>query len=150
MRTIMYQGRFAERVKDGTKPNTIRKVRKKNPIKVGDVLSHRQWSGTRAYEPGSTQIVLRVETCIRVTPIRIEETRCKFGTLRLDRIGRDLLAKKDGFENWSDLVDWFKQTHGLPFDGVFIEWSITENGVCDIDAKTAGKQSQVGHVVDCR
>ena len=150
MPTIMYQGRFAERVKDGTKPNTIRKVRKKHPIKVGDVLSHRQWSGTRAYEPGSTQIVLRVETCTRVTPIRIDTKTCRLGTLRLDKIGRELLAKKDGFEDWKSLVAWFTETHGLPFDGVFIEWSITENGVSDIDAKTTGKQSQIGHLVDCR
>ncbi|MEI8021023.1 MAG: hypothetical protein WCH39_22650 [Schlesneria sp.] len=126
MPTIMFQGRFAESVVDGTKRNTIRKVRKKNPIKVGDVLSHRQWSGTRAYEPGSTQIVLRVETCTRVTPIRIQERRCKLGTIWIDGMWRELLAKKDGFDDWKSLVAWFTETHGLPFEGVFIEWSITE------------------------
>ena len=124
MPVIMFQPRFAPLVKDGTKRTTIRKVRKRNPIKVNDVLSLRQWSGSRAYEPGSTQIVLRTEKCVRVDPIEIDVNRCKVDTISMSKPWRELIARNDGFATWNELIEWFTNTHGLPFTGELISWSI--------------------------
>lgn len=32
------------------------------------------------------------------------------------------LARVDGFKSASDMIAWFKVTHGLPFSGVLIRW----------------------------
>ncbi|MCH7761968.1 hypothetical protein IIA15_11310, partial [candidate division TA06 bacterium] len=33
------------------------------------------------------------------------------------------LARADGFESVADLVDFIRETHGLPFEGTLIGWS---------------------------
>jgi hypothetical protein len=31
-------------------------------------------------------------------------------------------AIADGFDSWLHMVEWFSNTHGLPFSGVLIQW----------------------------
>jgi hypothetical protein len=120
MRVILFQDQFAERVRNGTKPHTIRKTARCKP---GDTLSLRRWTGT-AYR--SKQETLREETCVAVLPISI-------GTgpfLSSVNINGELLnihvciklARDDGFSSFSHMLDWFRTTHGLPFEGVLIAW----------------------------
>lgn len=36
--------------------------------------------------------------------------------------GRHLLAQLDGFRNAIEMRDWFRDVHGLPFEGEIIKW----------------------------
>ncbi len=31
-------------------------------------------------------------------------------------------ARKDGFDSWDEMLDFFKKLYGLPFEGVLITW----------------------------
>jgi len=35
---------------------------------------------------------------------------------------KESLAKKDGFESFDEMVQWFEKTHGFPFYGFLIKW----------------------------
>jgi hypothetical protein len=124
MRVIMFQERFAGKVRDGDKLQTIRKTARCKP---GDTLSLRRWTG-KPYR--SKQEVLREASCRAVTPVRIG--------LEVIRVGGDdrsvkylppseahAFAIRDGFRNWAEMRDWFDSVHGLPFVGWLIEWSTT-------------------------
>ena len=125
MVVITFQPRFADLVEHGSKPHTIRGERKR-PIKPGDALSLRTWTGRPYMSP---QRVLRPPTpCLSVIPIRVSWT----DTGRPILLGADVLtpdqatalAIADGFASSADLVDWFDRTHGLPFHGVLIRWAL--------------------------
>lgn len=34
----------------------------------------------------------------------------------------EAIAKRDGFADWAAMVQWFQNTHALPFKGILIEW----------------------------
>ena len=122
MAVIMFQNRFADKVLSGTKLQTIRPPRKR-PIVVGETLSLRQWSGA-PYR--SKQSVLRSAECVRVSSFAIEQTSREFvfvvDGIRLNQNQWSQLARDDGFDCTSDLLNWFRNTHGLPFRGVLIGW----------------------------
>ena len=113
MRVIMFQDRFAFKVRDGTKRHTIRKAAR---CKSGDMLSLRRWTG-RPYR--SKQEVLRTQTCMSVEPVRITRDGVRINGLRVDA---DQIARDDGFVDFGEMVLWFGITHGLPFDGFLIRW----------------------------
>lgn len=123
MAVIMFQPRFAEKIKDGSKLHTIRPVRKR-PIKRGDKLSLRRWSGT-PYR--SSQVVLREAFCLHTATVSIYRRDsgsavCKYAMVIQTPHEFTELAKRDGFESSKEMVDWFESTHGLPFDGILIQW----------------------------
>lgn len=119
---FMFQERFVSKVLDGSKTQTIR-AKSKRVVRVGDTLSLRKWCG-KPYR--SKQVILRAALCTGVDRLTID--RC--GDIRLGNIGGDVLlaryaeamAKKDGFENLDAMLDWFRTAHGLPFEGVLIQW----------------------------
>lgn len=120
----MFQDRFADKVESGLKPHTIRKARKR-PIAVGDRLSLRKWLG-KPYR--SKQKILRESECKDVREIEITNHGFYInrGTnwLILGNDWCERLAKKDGFANAREMIQWFDDTHGLPFIGNLIEWSV--------------------------
>lgn len=121
MIVLMYKPRFAPLVETGTKANTIRPERKR-PIKVGDLLSHRTWTG-RAY--GSPQRILRPLTpCTGLEPVEIGITWVKLQGRRLASSELYAFAKADGFRDWPDMSAWFQAEHPShePFAGVLIRW----------------------------
>lgn len=126
MTVLMFQDRFAELVRTGKKPHTIRPERKR-PIHVGDHLSLRRWIG-KPYR--SKQQILMETVCVRVTRISlgIRDGRCGasdevlLGDEIIDTPERAKLSRADGFSCMSEMLDWFENTHGLPFHGVLIEW----------------------------
>jgi len=113
---LMCQPRFAPRVRDGTKTQTDRPPRKR-PVKVGDRLSLRMWTG-RPYR--SKQQVLREAVCVGVDPVRIATNGIARGEFFFSL--PHAFARADGFADWPDMRDWFQVTHGLPFEGVVISW----------------------------
>jgi hypothetical protein len=111
----MFQPRFAEKVKDGSKRQTIRPVPKRG-IVAGQILSLRQWSG-KPYR--SKQVVLREDSCASVDEISIDSSGV--ACLSPDPLTEEF-AKADGFESWKEMVEWFRKTHGFPFRGILIKW----------------------------
>ena len=116
----MFKPQFAGLVKAGTKIQTVRPVPKRMP-KPGDKISLREWTD-KPYR--SKQRVLidshitRVDTFSLDTfpSIRINDIRLK------TRREADEFARADGFEDYPALLEWFRSTHGLPFDGIVIHW----------------------------
>jgi hypothetical protein len=122
MAVLMFKDQFAELVSDGLKKQTIRPLRKR-PIKPGQPLSLRKWSGA-AYR--SPQVTLHDSICTKVSTIFMDESFHEFTFVvdgeRLNQEQYAKLARADGFHCTTDMLNWFRASHGLPFDGVMIHW----------------------------
>ena len=121
MRVIMFQDRFAPKVHDGSKCQTIRKEAR---CKVGDTLSLRRWTG-KPYR--SKQEILREAVCESAEPVLIlrplGEASAAVGLNVIRGADADAFARADGFADFGEMVKWFENTHGLPFNGWLIKWS---------------------------
>lgn len=124
MPALNYQERFVFLVESGLKKQTIRPKRK-IPIKPGDPLYH--YTGMRTKKCRK----LGESECKITTPICIEEWGFKLITrivteehwkYSIDSSDLGWFARRDGFKDWSEMRDWFKDRYGLPFEGVLIEW----------------------------
>lgn len=118
----MFMPRFACLVEALSKPHTIRPVRKR-PVRVGDLIDAREWLG-KPYRSKQRKLIERV--CVSTRPVSIRFSRGSF-FIRLD--GKLLtppeavaLAQADGFSDAIEMMLWFKDRHGLPFNGVLLEW----------------------------
>lgn len=111
----MFKPQFAPLVEAGTKCQTVRPTPKRMP-KAGDRISLRMWTG-KPYR--SKQRVLRESTISEVSMVDITETGIAVNG-HADPC--DDFARADGFRDFFELRDWFKATHGLPFEGVVIKW----------------------------
>jgi len=116
----MFKPQFAPLVQAGTKLQTVRPTPKRMP-KVGDNISLRCWTG-KPYR--SKQLVLMESIITRVDTFSLDT----FPTLRINDLGLksrracDEFARADGFADYLALLDWFRLTHGLPFEGIVIHW----------------------------
>lgn len=116
---IMFSPRFASPVLAGTKRQTIRPPRKR-PIKVGDILSLREWTGAPYRSPQRT---LREATAIHVEDILIDPCGILLGDIPVSNC--ITFAKADGFFGWGDMMEWFRPDDGWPFRGICIQWDLT-------------------------
>ncbi len=122
MRVILFQPQFAELVRAGTKTQTIRRTARCKP---GDKLSLRRWTG-KPYR--SKQETLRTVTCTAVRSVRIGEPwpdGLVIDGVEMPTPDRARVARQDGFRCMTEMLDWFDEVHGLPFEGTIIEWSNT-------------------------
>jgi uncharacterized protein YqfB (UPF0267 family) len=128
MRVILFQSRFAPMVQSGKKTQTIRK---KARCKPGDQLSLRIWTG-KPYR--SKQKIFLSTVCVSVKKISIghgllrdeidqEGDMISIDGFLLPSKDRAVLARSDGFECATDMLEFFKQNYGLPFHGELIQWS---------------------------
>jgi hypothetical protein len=120
MPALNFQKQFADRVAAGEKRQTIRAWRKR-PFRTGDKLF--LYTGMR--HPKACR-KLGEATASRVVPIVIGDGP---GANQIYVDGGWLTAKEctalataDGFECVTDMLDWFRKTHGLPFYGQLIQW----------------------------
>lgn len=132
MKVLMFKPQFAPLVKAGTKRQTIRPKRK-HPIKPDDELSLREWTG-KPYR--SKQQILRDGViCKNVKDVQIVPrstpdgmfVSCFVAGERMESLlggsgSWDRFAEADGFKNAAEMLDWFRSTHGLPFNGDLIQW----------------------------
>ena len=119
MPALNFMKQFINAVLNGNKRQTIRKVRRRGQIKVGDTLM--LYTGMRTKHCHK----LAVARCGSVTPILIgmgPEYVVRAGTTLLTLRAKQTLAKADGFENFAEMLIWFYDKHGLPFEGVLIKW----------------------------
>ena len=124
---INFQPQFADAVESGEKCQTIRR---KARCKPGDALQ--LYTGQRTQQCRK----LADGVCTRVRPVRIDHEGMWLDGERLyagwarrdDPWDCDCdFAKKDGFGDFMEIVDWFRERYGsLPFDGFVIEWRISE------------------------
>ena len=112
----MFKPQFALLVEAGAKRQTVRPTPQRMPM-VGDKISLRTWTG-KPYR--SKQRVLREATISEVAMVDITETGIAVNSVA---VPCDDFARADGFMDFFDLRDWFKATHGLPFEGVVIKWN---------------------------
>jgi hypothetical protein len=110
---IIFQPHFANLVRRGDKNQTMRK---KARCKPGDTLSLRQWSG-RPYR--SKQVLIKEVVCKSVAPVCVDAVGVTVDGRHVDE---EEFARKDGFEDFSDLLRWTAATHRLPFHGELISW----------------------------
>lgn len=123
MPALNFQARFAPLVESGQKRQTIRALRKR-PIRQGDTLY--LYTGQR--RPGAK--LLKTTLCTEARAIEIclsgEGAGIFMDGTRLLTETRAALAAADGFETVNQLIEWFRQTHGLseerPFRGQVIRW----------------------------
>lgn len=119
----MFKPEFAPLVESGAKCQTVRPTPRRLP-KVGDRISLRMWTG-KPYR--SKQKILRLATIAKVEPVQI----CEGGMYRSGKwvpfLKMEEFSRADGFESPAGLIEWFKSTHGLPFNGVAIYWTNDEN-----------------------
>ena len=120
MPLLGFQKQFAPLVESGEKRQTIRAHRKR-PFVKGDRLY--LYTGLRTKQCRK----LGEAVCTKVESIRIRTGGAVLlgsqllGVRQIQRISRD-----DGFDNAEEMVQWFEETHGLPFEGQLIRWGRIE------------------------
>lgn len=113
---LNFKPHFKDMILSGKKDQTIRRVRKRRPIVVGDTLHF--YTGARTKE---AEEFARTE-CINTAPIVIDHGYIKFDGVTLDLGDQIYLAMKDGFNGVSSFKQFFEEHYGLPFHGVMIQW----------------------------
>jgi len=118
-----FKPRFAPLVEQGEKNQTVRPKpkRKQDMPRVGQVISLRTWTGRPYF---SKQRILRESVITEVVPIRIAKNGVSINRKRLTTEQVIEFARRDGFGDvgWLNMVEWFSETHGLPFSGILIRW----------------------------
>lgn len=118
MPALNFQKRFAPAVKAGFKNQTIRSKRK-NPIKEDDTLYLYTGMRTKNCEK------LKEVTCKTIFDFKISiDGKCvSIGPFMIrEKSELNNEATLDGFVDWAEMVKWFSDTHGLPFEGDLILW----------------------------
>lgn len=125
MVAINFKSRFAESVANGTKRQTIR-AKRKRPIQVGDYLH--LYSGMRTSncrklieELPKCKEVLVITILDYLNPISLQ-TPFQDDWRELSSEEAEQLAKDDGFDSLYSMIEFFEETHGLPFTGHLIKW----------------------------
>lgn len=126
MPALNFKARFAEDVEYGHKRQTVRAPRKdgRPHCKVGDTL--KLYTGMRSK---SCRLLAEV-TVTRIASVRIEGVEMFINGRRLPMIIYDRnceqtdneFAQADGFDGFTEMANWFRDIHGLPFEGVVIYW----------------------------
>ena len=126
MPALNFQARFAPLVESGKKRQTIRALRK-HPIRAGEQLYLFTGMRTKSCRRLLTAVCTRAaKISITATSITIEwpssVPHCVNRQWESRPSALESFAIADGFRDWSELISWFKATHGLPFQGHLIEW----------------------------
>lgn len=122
-----FKSRFVSSVADGTKPHTIRAgARWRVGMSIQFYQNVRQPGMTKIRENGVAMVVQ--EVCLKHVAWKLPNGWKTQTVLFVD--GRQLtpleceeLARRDGFDDFRQLWDWFDNTHGLPFTGQLVCWT---------------------------
>ena len=115
MPALNFKRQFAAQVRSGAKTLTIRAPRR-YPIRQGDRLV--LYTGMR-----TSHCEKLLETvCHTAQTIRIAEHGVAVDGVALPQAAVRDLAIADGFGSVSELQAFFREIHGLPFDGQVIQW----------------------------
>lgn len=98
------------------KRQTIRALRKAGNPKAGDTLF--LYTGARSRFCRK----LGEAVCKVVYPIYFSQDGVAIGDGLMEPALFERFARADGFSSWQQMLDWFEETHGLPFEGQLIKW----------------------------
>ncbi len=123
------QERFVEAVRSGVKRTTIRPVpnRDQDIPNEGDSITLFRWTG-KPYR--SKQEVIGEFRILRVWSASVYEHGIILrsgGTYWIAQGhggDKEVIAKREGFNDWAELAGWFRREHGLTFTGIMIEWGV--------------------------
>jgi hypothetical protein len=121
------QERFVQSVRSGLKVSTIRPTPKRSCDfpEAGDSITLFRWTGKPYRSPQEEVLVGRIRRVWHVTVselgVRLEDG-ATYWMAHAPGGDREAIAKREGFTDWSEMAEWFRCTHGLPFDGIMIEW----------------------------
>lgn len=131
MPSINFKTEFAEPVKNGTKRQTIRQLRK-NPIKPGDMLTMftgQRTTNCRKLCMHKCKSVEEIEMTRELTYDYPESTNATGHIWDVKIDGRGItgaevrhIAMKDGFKDNKSFFDFFQSHYGDNFKGVLIKW----------------------------
>ncbi len=128
MPALNFKKEFAEKVADGSKTQTIRKPRKdgRPHAKAGDKI--RLYTGLRTKQ----RRLLCEARVTSVRPVMLDRTSMTLGGHEMRQGNGNQyfdpetfdgdFAIADGFGEYMEMAAWFDDTHGLPFEGVVIQW----------------------------
>lgn len=122
-----FKYRFAKKVGSGEKRHTVRARRKdgKRP-QVGQPFRAYTGMRTKKCEP------ILFSHISGVQEVRIElEGGIYIDGRRLKVEEADRFAVADGFTSVTEFYEFFRDTHGLPFEGDLIHWSFTTGATVD-------------------
>jgi hypothetical protein len=152
MPSYTFQTRFVPFVKDGTKRHTIRKIRKHpckpgklishftgprfKPVRIIDKQSCLQVQTIIITADGECYlldaILNQVEGAMLLEDPALPPDLLPGKYIKLNTFGKDRLAWHDGFRHqdkptsftgcFDIMLNWWKQTHELPFIGHLIKW----------------------------
>ena len=120
MPALNFSEQFADTVASGAKRQTIRACAHCLP---GDTASLRRWAGAPYRSP---HVLIGEATCSEVVPVVFRD-----GVFGIDVVvdGEVLtqretqrFARDDGFQTIDEMLDFFRQHHGLPFRGDLVTW----------------------------
>lgn len=122
MSAYNFKAQFAELVESGKKRQTIRAMRKHMP-KVGErvhLFTGMRTKACRRLRAGHEDR----HKAVRLVTIRHKSVDVGVGPLVTLRFDSDLneFARRDGFNDWPEMRDFFRREHGLPFHGFLVEW----------------------------
>jgi len=119
MPILNFKKQFAADVESGKKRQTIRATRKR-PIKAGEKLH--LFCGLRT----TNRRRLALVECLSVSDILITDisgqVEIMVDGVLLSDTGKEVIASRDGFKNLDEMITFFWDTHGLPFEGQLIRW----------------------------
>lgn len=116
-----FKKRFIEPIRAGTKAQTMRNDRARH-ARAGEQVQLYYAMRTK-----QCAMIAR-STCLAVTPVRLDLKR---NTVKIEgrpiitaRLGLDLFAVRDGFDDWADLKAFWRAEHETltAWSGVLIEW----------------------------
>ena len=127
---------FVPKLRSGTKTQTIRPLpsRAQDLPQESDIIDARHWFAKPYRSPQMAILTARIT---RVRRVEIHANEIRIGMPNGELIGSwnatnvtgakqmESIAKADGFDSWAHLATWFRATHGLPFEGILIEWDPT-------------------------
>jgi hypothetical protein len=118
MPAYSFKERFIPLIKSGDKTQTIRNKRK-GQAKPGDTVY--LYFGMRT--KWCTKIGEGI--CTNVEEITIDKNgTVKINGKRLYEAQKYGLSIADGFQNWQEMLGWWRITNGLPFTGDIIYWTL--------------------------
>ncbi len=122
----MFKPQFVRLVEWDLKRETLRPFpkRERDMPQVGDFVDCRAWIGL-PYRSKQRKLHAEPRKILEVEHRAICKDYIAFtqdGSCVADRDRLDMLARRDGFNDWPDMRDWFRKEHGLPFKGVLIRW----------------------------
>jgi len=112
-----FKKQFAEKVRDGSKCQTVRGHRDRH-ARPGEPTQLYTGQRTKQCE----KLITPDPLCLSVEEIVINSDLVVISGWVLGRNEQEGFAIADGFESYAEFLAFFAETHGIGFEGVLIKW----------------------------